>query len=105
MTETVKRTWYLSFATEAEFLGGLYVMVDEEGDEGMLSAVKRAHELGMNPGGGVMGWDISEFDPSWIPAYDRLLSKDEIIDATEVDPDDFEALGIRTLEQGDVHED
>lgn len=40
--------WYLSFASETGFLGGLYLEA-----QGPMGAIQRAHEIGQNPGGEV----------------------------------------------------
>lgn len=47
-----------------------------------MSAVHKSHELGINPGGEVLG---SQIDPAIVPdAYtNRLLSKDECAEFTE----------------------
>lgn len=49
--------WYLSFATEDTFLGGLYIRA-----RGTVSAVDKAIKLGLNPGGQVQSVriDVSE---------------------------------------------
>lgn len=64
---------YLSFASEAGFLGGCIVRGDD-----VVEAVKEAHRLGCNPGGEVLGAPIP--DEQMVPEQyrDRLLQKDEI---------------------------
>ncbi len=64
--------FYLSFVKET-FVGGCIVRAEE-----MLDAVSVAHELGINPGGEVMGMPIPEgFLPG--PEFrERLLSKSDI---------------------------
>jgi hypothetical protein len=71
--------WWLSFADAglpkgSQFLGCCIV----EG-YGIITAVQRAHELGIDPGGGVMGIDIPndllhQFPESY---RDRLLTRQE----------------------------
>lgn len=64
--------WYLSFASEAGFLGGCIVKA-----HGLTTAVQRTHRLNINPGGSVMS---SELKPEMIPVdyLDRLLTKDQL---------------------------
>lgn len=69
--------YYLSFADEEQFLGGLYIQAF-----GVLSATTTAAVTGMNPGGEVAAWGPI---PDWqmdlhVPEEKRmrLLTKDEI---------------------------
>jgi hypothetical protein len=69
--------WYLSFAEPKPpfgrgFLGGAVV----EG-RGVVSAVLRAHELGINPGGEVRGIPVPEGKEKVLPC-ERLLSREEV---------------------------
>lgn len=45
--------WYLSFADERGFLGGLFVRADS-----LSEALTRSHLLGLNPGGEVQGDEL-----------------------------------------------
>jgi hypothetical protein len=61
--------WYTSFANGV-FLGGCIVEA-----QGPATAIKRAHELGINPGGETMTWEIV---PEHVPPAvyrNRLLNK------------------------------
>lgn len=65
--------WYLSFASEEGFLGGCVVEA-----YGINTAITKAHELGINPGGEVMSMEI---DPTKLAAGDfrnRLLNKAQL---------------------------
>ena len=59
------------------FLGACVVMAP-----GFITAIQRAHQLGINPGGAVLHYDVPEHDPSM---RDRLITSDE----------DMAALGYR----------
>jgi hypothetical protein len=63
--------YYLSFATEGEFLGGVFIEA-----HGIITATEKAHELGINPGGEVACW--GPVPPPVASAMDRLLSKEEV---------------------------
>lgn len=66
-----KGIYYLSFADDEGFLGGVFTEA-----HGIITAIERVNELGINPGGEVMC-----FGPGPMPnpgCLDRLLSKDEI---------------------------
>lgn len=88
--------WYwLSFATDDDFLGGCYVEADpslaHDGDVAAMSidnnrslepiwAVRKSHLLGINPGGHVH--IIGPIPPTQLPPDDirnRLLSKSDLI--------------------------
>lgn len=69
--------YYLSFATEDDFLGGLYIQAF-----GLMSAVTTATVMGLNPGGEVATWGPI---PDWqmklhVPEEKRmrLLTKEEV---------------------------
>jgi hypothetical protein len=65
--------WWLSFVDETGFLGVCYVLAF-----GMLTAIKEAHRLGINPGGEVQASSIplDQKPPNkWL---NRLLSKSDI---------------------------
>ena len=67
--------FYLSFATEYEFLGATIVWA-----HGLLTAVERASDLGINPGGEVMCCLIPRRNLRRVPAdlRNRLLSEGEV---------------------------
>lgn len=65
--------YYLSFAGEDGFHGGCFVL-----GRGILSATKRATELGINPGGEVMCWGPIEKPEGRDMPMDVLLSKEEV---------------------------
>ena len=51
------------------FLGACIVMAP-----GFITAIQRAHQLGINPGGAVLHYDAPEHDPTM---RDRLIISDE----------------------------
>jgi hypothetical protein len=69
--------WYLSFATDEGFLGGVYIQAF-----GSMSAVTTATVLGFNPGGEVACWGpipVEQMDLHVpVEKRTRLLSKEEI---------------------------
>jgi hypothetical protein len=66
--------WWLSFADDEGFLGGVLTRA-----RGFLSAVQKARNLGINPGGEVQGIEIPEDVPESHKSYaDQLLSKQDI---------------------------
>jgi len=72
---------YLSFADETSFLGGVIVR-----SYGFLTAIQRATDLGINPGGEVMCTPIPRKDLWRVPPdlRNRLLSEDEVRKRLEV---------------------
>ncbi len=88
-------TWhYLSFASDAGFLGGCIVRGDD-----VVEAAKEAHRLGCNPGGEVLGAPV----PADLMPKDgytgRLLQKHEIDECWA----DCDTLGnIRDREELDI---
>ena len=65
--------WFLYFTdlekpTGQRFLGACIVDAP-----GFVSAIDRAHELGINPGGAVVAYDTPKHDPS---LRDRLITSD-----------------------------
>jgi hypothetical protein len=69
----VTEWWFLYFTDPDQpkgkrFLGACIV----EG-KGMISAVQRAHRLGINPGGQVLAYDTPAHEPSF---RDRLITDD-----------------------------
>jgi hypothetical protein len=75
------RRIYLSFATGYEFLGAAIVR-----GHGFLTAIQRASDLNINPGGGVMDRPLNWRHMKRIPANlrNRLLSKEEVDTRLEV---------------------
>ncbi len=51
------------------FLGACIVMAP-----GFITAIQRAHQLGINPGGAVLHYDAPDHDPA---IRDRLITRDE----------------------------
>jgi hypothetical protein len=98
---------YLSFADQSLFLGACVV---ESPD--FIGAVLRTHELGINPGGQVLGFalpeDLRANDPGaydWLMQnLDRLISREEFeangggMRLGDMTPEEKEAL----LYEGDV---
>ena len=77
-----KARWiYLSYATGYEFLGAAIVR-----GHGFLTAIQRASDLNINPGGGVMHRPLDWRHMKRIPAdlRNRLLSKEEVDTRLEV---------------------
>lgn len=65
--------WFLSFASDEAFLGGCVIKA-----RGIATAIRRAHALGINPGGQVMAVQGPACDqPPGLP-IDRLLSREEL---------------------------
>ena len=67
------KLWYMSFASDAGFLGAVMVMANNA-----VHAAERAWELGINPGGEVMALPVPdgvEVPPEF---RDRLLSREDI---------------------------
>lgn len=65
--------WYLSFATDAHFLGACVVRAGD-----CNRAITKAHELGINPGGGVIGIQIPEGQVPYPEHRHRLLKREEV---------------------------
>lgn len=68
--------WWLSFAGEEGFRGAILTRA-----RGMISAIQKTHEIGINPGGEVKCFPIpheAEADHPWEQFANRLLSKEEI---------------------------
>ncbi len=70
-----QKWWYLSFADEDGFRGAVITQAP-----GMVSATIKAHHLGINPGGEVLGHEIGESLPSGLPDnfVDRCLTREEV---------------------------
>lgn len=69
-----ERWWWLSFADEAGFRGGVVIRA-----RGFVSAVELARARGLNPGGEVKGYELddnAQYPPERFA--NRLLSKEEI---------------------------
>lgn len=62
-----RRKWYLSFASPGKFLGACVVEAD-----GFIEAVDEANHLGINPGGEVLGWDVTDFPAPPFPMNELL---------------------------------
>lgn len=69
--------WYLSFARET-FRGACVIEADS-----VVAAVKRAHALGINPGGNVLGLPVPPDDAHRLPVG-KLLSRADLDAAGEV---------------------
>lgn len=66
--------WYLSFVGEDRWLGGAFVPGDD-----LVDAAKRAHVLGCNPGGEVMGHPIpDDVTPPPEEYIGKLLDKETL---------------------------
>jgi hypothetical protein len=66
--------WWLSFVSEADVFLGLAIV--EGGSE--TEAVLRAHQLGIHPGGQLMGFEVPpEYRATCEPHQDRSLTADE----------------------------
>lgn len=81
-------TWWLSFADDARG-GSLGVCLVEA--RGLLTAVMRTHQIGINPGGQVMGFEIPEDSEEHALPRDRLLKADELMAVG--------AISIRAMEE------
>ena len=66
--------WYLSFATQTDFLGGVIVQGGS-----VIEATKEAWRLGINPGGEVLGVEVPPEFPLPPDMTNRLLAKDEVM--------------------------
>ncbi len=66
--------WYLSFANEEEFLCGVFIQAHS-----ITSAIQKAHQLGINPGGSVLTCPPNS-GTATIPQrfQDKLLSRKEL---------------------------
>ncbi len=65
--------WYLSFAEPERFLGGCFVQA-----RGLISALRRATALGINPGGEVAALQIHVDGIIPRGVKNRLLTADEL---------------------------
>ena len=70
-----ERLMWLSFATETQFLGGVYVVA-----QGFIHAIDKTYQLGINPGGQVRAHDVPDENAARVRAEwrNRLLSKAEV---------------------------
>lgn len=69
-----ERWWYLSFASDAGFIGGMVVRAN-----GVITARLRVAELGLNPGGEMLAMPVVDGVP--LPDahfHNRLLTKAEV---------------------------
>jgi len=67
------RLWYLSYASETDFLGGCYLLAF-----GPVSAVMRVQVEGFNPGGEVMMVQVPKDKYPLHKYWNRLLTREEI---------------------------
>ena len=65
--------WYLSYASETDFLGGCYLLAF-----GPVSAVMRVQAEGFNPGGEVMMAQVPKDKYPLHKYWNRLLTRDEV---------------------------
>jgi hypothetical protein len=65
--------WYISFADDDGFLGGVVIK-----GKGFTSAIMASHRLGINPGGEAMGIEIPPDHEPPESAVGRLLSRAEV---------------------------
>ncbi len=73
-TKPLPGIWYLSFANETTFLGGMFLYATST-----IDAVQRAHDMGMNPGGEVLACPPNESTAETPDRFmDRLMSKAEL---------------------------
>jgi hypothetical protein len=73
MRENPKHWMYLSFAGREQFNGAVFVEA-----HGLITAIIRCNELGINPHGEVIGVDVPE---GYLPAEEflnRVLSRDDL---------------------------
>lgn len=70
---TPKRLFYLSYASETEFLGAIIIET-----RGMTTAMMETHALGINPGGECMGIEIPPENYPPKECWNRLLSREEV---------------------------
>ncbi len=73
--------WYLSFSDPNRFSGFLGAVVTEAPD--LMGAIQKCHQLGINPGGEVMGFEVDLDDREAradIEAWDRdrIISREEL---------------------------
>jgi hypothetical protein len=66
------KLWWLSFADETGFKGVVILKA-----LGMAHAIKRSHQLGINPGGEVMGY-TGDFEDIPEALHNRLLNKADL---------------------------
>jgi hypothetical protein len=89
--------WWLSFCdgnkpAGSQFLG---VAVVQIADGGMIGAVRRAHQLGINPGGEVMGFEVrAGIDPP-VELREKLVADKAVIQ--ELSDQWADALGVGVL--------
>ena len=67
--------WYISFATDDEFLGSAIVLGTD-----LESAAAAAHEQGCNPGGQALGAPLPPEESVKVPSgsIGRLLTKEDV---------------------------
>lgn len=84
--------YYLSFADESGFLGGVFVEA-----HGIITAVDKATDMGLNPGGEVMCW--GPVPPPIDESMNRLLTKEEVEASPPKDPTIVDIADERVLHQ------
>lgn len=77
--------WYLSFVDNDVFLGGCYVQ-----GRTFILAVGRSHELGINPGGEVVG--LGPMTEEWVredgTPLNTLLRKEDLFEPVHINGSD-----------------
>lgn len=79
----MKVWWYLSFADNDGFKGGVHVEVEEKDNRQheMIAAVREAHRRQINPGGEVRGLRLTDAKAHELPPpkwRNRLMSKSDL---------------------------
>lgn len=71
------RYFWLSFCDPERPVGEQFLGVVVTKACGFLNAVKKAHELGINPGGGVKSWEIPEelINEEWKEKLEKMLDQ------------------------------
>lgn len=72
-SEEPNRWWFLSFASEEAFLGGLFLEA-----HGVIHAIQEAYRRGINPGGSVQGHTVPQEHLPPRSYLNRLLTKQEM---------------------------
>lgn len=91
MPQIALSKWYLSFADDEGFRGAVVVLGRD-----LVDAVERSHILGINPGGQVLGVNITDISQCNLP-MDRLLSPQDIGEGkklSDMDNSELRKLGL-----------
>jgi len=83
-------TWWLSFADRQRFLGAMIVEAHD-----LAQAVRLAHVAGTNPGGEVMGYEITD-DPESPRTFEERSAVDRLPRLTLFSRDELTRRGIFT---------